>query len=184
MRNSLLLGSSGRVLNVISWMKAIELTYFRDNGNAVFVLDFHEDVNVRSIKESFKVPSVLLLVGNRDKYNNDRLPLNRKNVFVRDEYICQWCGKKLSDTNGTIDHVYPLSRGGTNTWRNVVASCVSCNNQKDDLTCEEYEKKYGKKLKRKPFVPHRALLFKNYLNKEEYLCWYPYLEKFIKKAYS
>jgi 5-methylcytosine-specific restriction endonuclease McrA len=178
MKNSLLIGKGGRVLDVVSWMKAIELTYFRDGGNAVLPLDYHND-KVHSVKEEFLVPSVIMLLGNRDRYSeNNKMAMTRNNVFIRDDFTCQWCGKELSVTSGTIDHLYPTSKGGTNTWRNVVASCSKCNRNKGNKTKEEYEKSSGKKLLRNPFVPNRAVLFKSYLNKG-YDCWLPYLEKFV-----
>lgn len=179
MKNSLLLGRGGRVLNVISWEKAVLLMYFRDDGNAVFPLELH-DAYVRSKDRVFQLPSVLLLTGKRDKHGNfDRLPLTRHNVFLRDNFTCQWCGKRLSNTSGTIDHVHPVARGGTNAWRNVVAACESCNNEKGDMLPEHYTKRTGKKLAQKPITPNRGLLFKQYLNNEDYAAWEPYLGKAI-----
>lgn len=183
MRNSLLIGRGGRILDVVDWMTAINLTYFRDSGKAVFVLDFHDDVKVRSVHKEFELPSVMLLIGNRDRYpDSQHLNLSRKNVFLRDESTCQWCGRKLNNTNGTIDHVFPTCRGGTNTWRNVVACCVDCNNQKGKMTGDEFTKRTGKKLRKRPIVPHRAVLFRSYIDKEGYEKWTPYLEKFVEKA--
>jgi len=179
MKNSLLLGRGGRVLNVIPWTKAVTLMYFRAGGNAVFPLEYH-DIEVHSKSRSFRLPSVLLLTGKRDRYKeHDRLPLTRHNVFLRDEFTCQWCGKKLSSTSGTIDHVYPTSKGGTNTWRNVVACCVACNNEKGDMMAEKFTKLTGKKLARKPVTPQRGMLFKSYLNQDGYAAWEPYLGKAI-----
>lgn len=179
MRNSLLIGKGGRVLRVLSWEDAITLAYFRDGGKAAFALDYH-DIVIRSVKTELQLPSVLLLLGDRDKFKDgDVLPLSRKNILIRDEHTCQWCGKKLSNTDATIDHVFPLSRGGTNTWRNVVACCLKCNNTKDDRTAEEFTKATGKKLLKKPICPSRAALFRSYINKEGYETWKPYLEKLV-----
>lgn len=68
---------------------------------------------------------------------------SRGGVLRRDEYTCMYCGRRAH----TIDHVLPTSRGGENTWENTVASCLSCNNKKDDRTPEEA----GMKLSRTPF---------------------------------
>ena len=55
-------------------------------------------------------------------------------LFARDNYSCQYCGRHRSELRGrqflTRDHILPLSRGGGNTWENVVASCSPCNNRK------------------------------------------------------
>jgi hypothetical protein len=74
---------------------------------------------------------------------------SRRNVFQRDGMICQYCGKKCSKDESTIDHVYPRSRGGKNSWANVVTCCISCNAEKGDKTLEEL----GWTLRSKPTVP-------------------------------
>ena len=53
----------------------------------------------------------------------------------RDHYTCQYCNTKTTDL--TIDHVIPRSRGGTDVWENVVASCQRCNVKKGDRTPKE-----------------------------------------------
>ena len=177
MRNTLLLGRGGRILNVINWQHAVTLLYFRNEGSTVFPLDFHED-EVHSTNRAFKLPSVLLLTDRKDKYCGfDKLPMTRANIFLRDDYECQYCGRKLGTTSGTIDHVYPQAHGGTNTWRNVVACCRRCNNEKGEMSASDYAKMTGRKLKRKPYTPQRNVLFKSYLEKDEYACWEPYLKE-------
>jgi len=162
------------VLGVICWKTAINLAYFR--GNTAFPLMFHEDVEVHSQRQSFKLPSVLILLDNKDKYpHSNILPLTRQNVMIRDNFTCQYCGRKLTSVNGTIDHVFPLAKGGTNTWRNVVACCEPCNNEKDDLKAAEFEKQTGKKLMRKPITPHRGILYRHHAEKPEYAQWKPYI---------
>ncbi len=57
-------------------------------------------------------------------------------LFARDEYTCQYCGRHRGELKGrqflTRDHVLPLSRGGDNSWQNLVSSCSPCNNRKGD----------------------------------------------------
>ena len=57
-------------------------------------------------------------------------------LFARDEYTCQYCGRHRGELKGrqflTRDHILPLSRGGDNTWQNLVSSCSPCNNRKGD----------------------------------------------------
>lgn len=68
-------------------------------------------------------------------------PLTNRNLFLRDDYCCQYCGREVSELDAqdclTRDHVMPVSRGGSNTWDNVVTSCFTCNNKKGDSTPEE-----------------------------------------------
>ncbi|GAP20064.1 HNH endonuclease [Leptolinea tardivitalis] len=61
--------------------------------------------------------------------------LNRREVFRRDNYTCQYCGKH--STTLTIDHVIPRHQGGSHTWTNVVAACASCNHHKGGKTLDE-----------------------------------------------
>ncbi|BAN02251.1 HNH endonuclease [Ilumatobacter coccineus] len=62
-----------------------------------------------------------------------RVALSRRAIFARDDHRCQYCG----DRADSIDHVFPRSRGGGNTWENVVAACRPCNMGKRDRTPEE-----------------------------------------------
>ena len=86
---------------------------------------------IRSPSQSFEVPSVIRLL----KYR--RIPrqvraISRKNILIRDQYTCQYCNREFGAGELTLDHVVPRSRGGTNTWENLVASCLGCNNRKGD----------------------------------------------------
>ena len=73
--------------------------------------------------------------------------LSKKEVFLRDRFTCQYCGKKAQDL--TLDHVLPKSHGGARCWKNIVTACKRCNAIKDDRTPEQA----GMKLVRKPFKP-------------------------------
>jgi len=69
----------------------------------------------------------------------------RSAILNRDGFCCMYCGSPAS----TIDHVHPASRGGENTWLNLIACCATCNFAKADRTPEEA----GMVLIREPFVP-------------------------------
>jgi 5-methylcytosine-specific restriction endonuclease McrA len=58
------------------------------------------------------------------------LPFNRKNLYVRDSGVCQYCGKKVSYYLGSFDHVIPRILGGKTNWENVVLACFQCNSKK------------------------------------------------------
>ncbi len=62
---------------------------------------------------------------------------SRKNLFKRDRYTCQYCGKQPGPEELTIDHVLPRSRGGTSTWDNCLLACVECNKRKADKLPDE-----------------------------------------------
>ena len=88
-------------------------------------------------------------------------PVSRREVFRRDQHICQYCGntKRL-----TIDHVIPRSKGGTHTWDNVVTACESCNSAKGDRLLHETNLVLKTKLK----APiHPAIAFAEQFWKEQ-----------------
>ena len=62
---------------------------------------------------------------------------SRKNIFKRDNYICQYCEIKLDTETATVDHVVPRCRGGKHEWNNVVTCCLKCNRKKGDKTPTE-----------------------------------------------
>lgn len=80
---------------------------------------------------------------------------SRKAILSRDNFTCVYCGVKASQL--TLDHVIPKSRGGKSSWDNLVCSCVSCNNKKDDKTPEEA----GLILRNKPKKP-KCLSYMSY----------------------
>lgn len=74
------------------------------------------------------------------------LRINRQRIFKRDNFRCAYCD---SQKNLTIDHILPKSRGGDNSWINLITCCRNCNRYKDNKTPEEA----GLKLKIKPYEP-------------------------------
>lgn len=91
---------------------------------------------IRTPQVTVPVPSVIRLVRYR-KVPRQKRVASRKNIFLRDGYTCQYCVKKLSPPELTIDHVVPKSKGGGNEWENAVACCKPCNSKKGDRTPQE-----------------------------------------------
>lgn len=79
-------------------------------------------------------------------------PLNNPALFKRDAHLCLYCGERFSSADLSREHVRPISRGGTDTWNNVVAACRRCNNHKAGRTPEEA----GMELLAVPFIPTHA----------------------------
>ena len=79
-------------------------------------------------------------------------PLNNRELFHRDRFLCAYCGHVLQGAKLTRDHVVPFSRGGRDTWMNVVTACRPCNERKSDRTPE----KANMELLYLPYVPNRA----------------------------
>jgi 5-methylcytosine-specific restriction endonuclease McrA len=89
---------------------------------------------IKTINHSFPRPSVIRLQKMVSR-PRPQLKLTRREVFRRDNYTCQYCGKKTSDL--TIDHVIPRHMGGRHIWNNVVAACPVCNHRKGGRKLEE-----------------------------------------------
>lgn len=86
---------------------------------------------LRTVDKEYPYPSIIKLKKYVKRGNMKSFPVNRMNVFRRDGYKCGYCGSKH---DLTVDHVIPLSKGGKNTWDNVVTACFSCNSKKGDRT--------------------------------------------------
>lgn len=73
--------------------------------------------------------------------------LSRREVFARDGYLCQYCGRESKEL--TLDHVLPRFRGGPHSWENVVTACIPCNHRKAGRTPKEA----GMKMRQEPRIP-------------------------------
>ena len=107
-----------------------------------------------------------------DKKNIFKNKLNRKNIFLRDNNTCQYCGKKFSTQELTIDHVIPKCQGGTNRWDNLVCCCVKCNRSKGGRTPEQA----NMHLIRKPIKPLFSPTVKITIGKQQkYKDWHHFI---------
>jgi 5-methylcytosine-specific restriction endonuclease McrA len=107
---------------------------------------------IHTVSASFELPSVIRLA-HMVKRPHRKKKLTRYEIFDRDKYTCQYCGKETK--NLTLDHVIPRYRGGQHTWENVVSACVPCNRRKAGRTPQEA----GMKFIHKPAYPSNSLLF-------------------------
>jgi 5-methylcytosine-specific restriction endonuclease McrA len=99
--------------------------------------------SVDSLEESvgtssgpLRVPRVVLLAS-YGRVPRTTLRLSRRNVYLRDDYTCQYCGRREASKDLNLDHVMPRSRGGRATWENLVTSCKHCNFKKGSCTPED-----------------------------------------------
>lgn len=130
---TLCLNASYEILTVIPWTRALVLV-MADKAEVVS----ESDQLVRSPSITMQAPSVIRLKAYVKVPYRKTLPLTRRNVIARDNGKCAYCVKKAD----TVDHVVPRSRGGANTWENVVAACQACNNKKDDKLLSELGSKW------------------------------------------
>lgn len=104
---------------------------------------------VHTPRYALRIPRVVQLI-NYDKVPRFKIRLSRKNIFLRDRYFCQYCRQKFDEKHLTLDHVLPVSKGGDNSWMNLVTCCFRCNNKKGNRTPAEA----GMPLNRQPKRPH------------------------------
>ena len=125
------------------------------------------DGHLRTISQSVDVPSIIRLV-----YLVKRpfVPskLSKKEIFLRDQYTCQYCG--IKSTELTLDHVIPRRQKGAHTWENVVAACSKCNLRKAGFTPEEAKMRLLREPKIPQPNPYRMLQERTILDE-----WKPYL---------
>ncbi len=107
-------------LSLWSWQDTIKAV-FLDRVNIVS----EYDSVVHSPSLDMRLPSVIAL---KEYVKLDRRPaFTRFNVFLRDSFLCQYCGTGFAAEDLTFDHIIPRSRGGRTTWTNVVTACQACN---------------------------------------------------------
>ncbi|MDX2051925.1 MAG: HNH endonuclease [Polyangiaceae bacterium] len=108
-----------------------------------------EDDVVPLVSGQLRMPRVLHLLG-YDRFPRVKIRLTRRNLLLRDDHQCQYCLRRPGVRELNLDHVVPRSRGGRETWENLVVSCRSCNLKKGRRTPEEA----GMGLARPPAEPH------------------------------
>jgi CRISPR/Cas system Type II protein with McrA/HNH and RuvC-like nuclease domain len=149
MQQVLVLNFDFTPLNVTTLQRGFTLV---DKGKAEIV---ESDPNpiVTTYKEYVR-PLIIRLL-RYISYRGNGIRVNRQRIFKRDDYQCGYCG---SQRDLTIDHILPRSRGGKNTWTNLVTCCSKCNLKKGNKTPDEA----NMKLKKKPYEP-------NFVNEHDHL---------------
>lgn len=158
----LMLNQNYEPLTICSARRAIVLLF----QGKVEMLAPADGLKLRTITEQYSLPSVVRL-WHYKKVPMKRIMLTRKNVLLRDNNQCQYCGTTRGDM--TVDHVIPKTMGGTDTWNNLVCSCSRCNNKKGNRTPEQAQMK----LMKKPNRPSYITFIQRNLSIDE--PWKPYL---------
>jgi 5-methylcytosine-specific restriction endonuclease McrA len=166
----LVLNQNYEPLNVCNARRAIVLV---DGGKAeVIEVD---GVVFRSPSRTLHIPSVIRL-NHLIRRPRPRVRLTRREVFLRDQHVCQYCGVHSKDL--TLDHVMPKHRGGRHQWDNLVSACRACNHRKGGKTIEEAKMA----LRCLPAEPRATpqYLFQQYLG--EYEGWRKFIP--VSKGYD
>lgn len=160
---TLVVDSSYMARSIIEATRAFTIFY---KGNAEIVESHDEPFGLVDKDLVIMKPSIIRVYS----YVNapiHKVSLTRENLFKRDGYQCVYCGESNRKVL-TVDHVVPQSKGGPNTWGNLVTACRSCNCEKADLSVKEFDKGNPE-----PKRPHYLMLMKNV--DKIYDEWKPYL---------
>jgi 5-methylcytosine-specific restriction endonuclease McrA len=130
-----------------------------------------DDDFVQTINQKIKIPKVIIL-SKFDKVPRKRPRFSQKNIWIRDNYTCQYTGKKLKPGEGNIDHVVPRSKGGPTDWSNCVLACKKINAKKANATPEEA----GLRLLKKPEPPKELPVYHYITNKHNIREWELFLK--------
>ena len=143
----LVLNANYEPLNVCTTRRAFGLMM---TGKAVMLVNGRGVI--RSATSTFPRPSIVRLsyMVHRPR---PRAKLTKQEIFRRDDYTCQYCGKHTSHL--TVDHVMPRHRGGKHSWENLVAACPRCNRKKGGHTPREA----NMHLLRQPYEPTPSAMY-------------------------
>lgn len=126
---------------------------------------------IRTVRFDLVVPRIVRVL-TFAKLPQREVKFNRRNLFARDNNICQYCGKRFSTSELSLDHVIPRSKGGTNGWENMVCACVRCNVKKGGRTPAEAHLH----LIRSPVKPRRNPVVSIKLSDRRYSSWKQFLD--------
>ncbi|MBI3160436.1 MAG: HNH endonuclease [Chloroflexi bacterium] len=160
----LVLNANYEPLNVCTTRRALGLM---SADKAALVLNGRGYIQAVSVQ--FPAPSVIRL-DRMIRRPHPEVKLSKQEVFRRDNYVCQYCGRQASKL--TLDHVIPKHLGGLHSWDNLVAACPTCNHRKGGRTLETA----NMRLLRSPMAPtaSASYIFGHYVAR--YQEWAPYVE--------
>jgi 5-methylcytosine-specific restriction endonuclease McrA len=161
-RRVLMLNQNYEPLSICTARRAVVLLFL---GKAEMI-EPADGIKIRTVSKQYSLPSVVRLWEYK-KVPYKRIMLTRKNVLLRDNNRCQYCGTSRGPM--TVDHIVPKTMGGTDSWENLVCACPRCNNKKGNRTPDQA----GMKLPRRPSRPSYITFIQR--NGEISHRWRPYL---------
>lgn len=125
---------------------------------------------VETPRRRLRAPRIVLVL-HFDRLPRREVKFSKRNVYLRDGFRCQLCGKQGTGAELNLDHVLPLCRGGKSSWENVVTSCVPCNTRKGNRTPAEA----GMHLVREPARPRWQLFMGIASRSVQHPSWAPFM---------
>jgi 5-methylcytosine-specific restriction endonuclease McrA len=140
-------GGRYETFNIDSWLEIADLQRQYELGDHDWI---------RAATRYVAAPRIIRVTSS-NRQPDFHVKLNRRNLFARDRNQCQYCGRRFAVSELSIDHVIPISRGGGNTWDNLVCACVKCNTRKGSRTPREARMRLVSVPRRPRHCPDRAL---------------------------
>lgn len=136
----LLLNSDYSPLSIISWKKAL-IWSFRCEDNPKYgieIIDFFKNDYINGVNKKYPIPAVAR-TKKFFRINHSSITFSRKNIYIRDNYTCQYCNNMYDFKSLTYDHVVPKSKwkdqnSSPTNWTNIVTACINCNRKKGNRT--------------------------------------------------
>lgn len=159
----LVLNADYSPIGIIDWRKAMvwSFRYINSKYSGIEIIEYYSDDYVVGVNTKSEVPAVVKTT-KYFKVNSQSVNFSRKNIFIRDDYTCQYCGQKYATNQLTYDHVIPKSKWPhhnktATTWTNIVTACFKCNCKKGSKTPQQA----NMTLKAEPYIPVKT---KKYLH--------------------
>lgn len=140
---SLVLNSDFSAHQLIDWRRAIVAAFMNQENRreGLIPIEYYKEDYIQGYGRKFPIPAVL----QSPKYikiEKTKVKFSRKNIFIRDQMTCLYCGKQFDPMELTFDHVIPRSKwdkkqGTPTRWTNIVTACYPCNNKKGNRTPKE-----------------------------------------------
>jgi 5-methylcytosine-specific restriction endonuclease McrA len=158
----LVLNADYSPLGIISWKRAMiwSVQYDHRSPMSIEIIDFYKDDFIAGANgKQYQIPAVVK-TNRYFKFHHQTVNFSRKNLFIRDNYTCQYCHSQKEINNLTYDHVIPKSvwdrkHGSPTCWTNIVTACVACNRKKSNKTPQQA----NMNLKITPSAPNKSYKF-------------------------
>ena len=166
-------------LSLWNWQEAVKAVF---NGK-VTVVDVYPGVTIRAASIEVPLPAVIALTEYVPQYHQTPA-FTKRNVFLRDEYRCQYCNDLFHTRELSLDHVVPRCKGGGLHWENAVTCCRKCNGAKGSMDLVDIRKQLGMRLLRPPRTPTQyelAATASRMLPRRVHPTWEPFLGTHLKQ---
>ena len=158
----LVLNADYTPLTIIDWKKAFvwSIKYENNRNRGIDIIDFYKDDYIIGVNnKKYPIPAVAK-TARYFRINDHKVKFSRKNLFIRDNYSCQYCCKQLDISQLTYDHVIPKSAwsqniGSPTSWTNIVTACIDCNRKKRNRT----PKQANMPLQNVPIIPQKNIRY-------------------------